>query len=121
MFRSNSFVATADRIERQNRDSPDAVRSGFERAFRAGARSIPAGMLGELFSYLFDRYEAGEVTRQAFGDMLDLLAMEYDDQNDPLHSNDWRTLAELVDEYAADMDMKLVQYIMERVLSHRAL
>lgn len=121
MFRSSSFVAQAERLERRHRDDPVALRAGLEEIFRAGLRGIPPTMVAELFAYLFEQYEQGTADRQRLGDVLDLMAMDYDDAADPLAVEDWSVLADLVNEFAGELDMSLVQYIMERVLEHKAL
>ncbi len=53
--------------------------------------------------------------------MVDLFWMQYDDEADPLSREDWSVLRDLIDEHAQELELSLVQYVMERVVSHKAL
>lgn len=79
-------------------------------------------MADDLFGEVEERLAADhERFAQTLADIVDLLWMQYDDAADPLETEEWRLLRDLVDQYAAELDMPLIEYVMTRVVDHRAL
>ena len=76
---------------------------------------MPQELGQELFSHCYARWEEGS-GELIFGDVLDLMQQQYDEENDPLSKEDWETIREIVSTYAVDLDMHLVTYIMQLVV-----
>lgn len=100
-------------------DDPELPR--VEELFLRHAPALPGGMAAAVFTHAVETGEATEDLPQRLADLVDLLWMQYDDEADPLRREDWVVLRDLVDENAAELDLPLVQYIMERVVSHHAI
>lgn len=120
MYRSNNFLAQCRRLSRAE---PEHRQQELENLF---LRSIPAGPRGfglEIFSWAVqsERSRDPDQLHQLLADLVDLLWMQYDDEADPLEHDDWAMLRDVVDEHAQELELTLVQYIMERVLAHKAL
>ena len=54
-------------------------------------------------------------------DTVDVLCEEYDSGNDPLGREEWAALGEITSEYAPDLDMRLVSYVMGLVVDHHGM
>jgi hypothetical protein len=123
MYRSDRFEREFHRILKEHNHDMNAPQVGTraERLFASHLRGYPSPFVSELFAYALDRVEQGTAEVSLFGVIIDLLWRDYDDQGDPLSSQDWEFLRDLVDEYAGDLDMAAIQYIMERVVSHGAI
>lgn len=78
-------------------------------------------MCAELCAGVVPRFDDRDALVQRLADLVDLLWMEYDGDADPLERQDWEVVRDVVDEYAPELEMDLVQYVMERVVEHRAL
>jgi hypothetical protein len=50
--------------------------------------------------------------------VVDLFAQDYDESADPLGDEDWRFLRDIVSDYAVDLDMDIVNYVMKLVVDH---
>lgn len=112
MFRSQAF------LKQFSSTSQDERIDCFQRFLP----TLPAGMSDDLYAGVEDRLASDpEVFEQTLAEMVDLLWMQYDDSVDPIATEEWRLLRELMDEYAVQLDMQLVEYVMERVVNHRAL
>ncbi|TVR72094.1 MAG: hypothetical protein EA427_03620 [Spirochaetaceae bacterium] len=115
MYRSSSFIKQCHRL-----DSPDRA---LEELFLRHLPRLPRGIGLELYRHATqsDRGTDRDQLHQLLADMVDLLWMEYDDEANPLTREDWEVLRDLIDEHAQELDLNLVQYVMERVVSNRAL
>lgn len=112
MFRSQAFL-------RQFASTPEDDRVAY---FRRFLPPLPEGMADDLFAGVEDRLLSDpESFEQTLADMVDMMWMQYDDTADPLATEEWQLLRDLIDQYAIDLDMQLVEYVMERVVNHRAL
>ena len=100
-------------------DDPELHQA--EALFLRHAPDLPNGMASEVFLHAVQSDRPPEELPQHLADMVDLLWMQYDDEADPLQQDDWLVLRDLVDENAVELDLALVQYIMERVVSHHAI
>jgi hypothetical protein len=78
----------------------------FEEFFLERARN--ASDLEEVFD-----------TAQLLAPVIELLGLNYDDEGDPLDSDSWSRLGGIVSDYAHELDMDLVNYVMQRVVEHR--
>lgn len=120
MFRSNRFDTDLIRLLRQHGNDIEALdfQKQADDLFSSHLRNLPAPFVGELFAHGLERIRNGEADLDLLGTFIDLLWQDYDDTSDPLSPGDWSVLRDLVDEHAVDLDMGLMHYIMERVVSH---
>ena len=121
MFRSQRFIAQEDRLRKKATVDSDDYLSELEDLFRQSATHLPAGLMSDLFMHGVQSREHPDERRQALGDLLDLVWLQYDDSADPLDERDWSTVRDVIDQYAMSLDMSLVHYVMERVMSHHAI
>ncbi len=121
MFHSQRFIAQEVRLRKKTALDSDRYFSELEQLFRNSASHLPPGFTSDLFMHGIQSRAAPDERRQTLGDLLDLVWLQYDDAADPLDENDWSTVRDVVDQYAMDLDMGLVQYVMERVMSHNAI
>jgi hypothetical protein len=121
MFHSSTFITQCRRLPETAflADNPDLHQA--EALFLRHAPNLPGGIASEVFVHAVQSDRSPEELPQYLADLVDLLWMQYDDDADPLHQDDWTFLRDLVDENAVDLDLTLVQYVMERVVSHHAL
>jgi len=106
--------------EHKGNADPQSTQAEMQRAFSAAAPPVPDAMSEEIFEYFFQRAPEGDTQAAAalLGDVADLLGAEYDEQADPLAPEDWEFMKEVVSEYAAELDMDLVNYVMKLVVAH---
>lgn len=121
MFRSQNFLTQEQHLHKtlspESEEYLPALREIMDRHLRQFPESMVSDILDNALAVSADTERA--VTRIA--DTIDLLWMQYDDQNDPFTSEDWQYIRDVVDAYAVELDMPLIQYIMERVVAHNAL
>lgn len=94
----------------------------LEKQFRSALsrQQLPDALLDELFEWSWETAVRGN--RPDFmGDIADLFAMQYDDNADPLKTEDWQNVSELAGEYDSDLDIQLLEYIMMQVVEHHGL
>jgi len=78
-------------------------------------------LFDELGSTLLEG-DAGPFGHARFlGDVVDVIHESYDDENDPLDSSFWAVVGAVVDDFALELDMEFVTYVMKRALDHHAL
>ncbi len=116
MYRSASFARTLSQLKKTT-SGPEALEAAAREAFEAACTPLPVPMRDELFAYAWDLMVSGERDEEVLGTLVDLVWEDYDDRNDPLESDDWLFLGDLIDAYAADMDVPRIQYIMERIVA----
>jgi hypothetical protein len=111
---------TSDRFQKEFRklrksESAEDLSSELERRFLRYLPGVPKELGQELFSHCYSRWEEGS-GELIFGDVLDLMQQQYDEEHDPLTEDDWETIRDIVSTYAVDLDMHLVTYIMQLVV-----
>lgn len=127
MFHSRNFLTKIRRFPTSVTGLDDQSRQALESTFFRHLPALPGSMGAEVFSHVLEEAARNPVNTDAAGfhqklaDLVDLFWMQYDDQADPLDSTDWEALRDIVDEHAQSLDLELVQYVMERVVSHNAL
>lgn len=121
MFHSRSFIAQAQKIRKHTSGDPTAFAHELEERFTKQLSHLPADAAAELFAHCLATRPDADEHMQVLGDILDLLHQQYDDDADPLLPEDWFLLREIIDQHADELDMTLIQYVMERVVSHKAL
>ena len=113
--RFNKLVARA----RKNAADHAAVLSSLESSFVACLTGISEAGSREIASaVLADAVDAPTTTAVTvrLAAVVDLFAGDYDEQLDPLLETDWDVVRDVVGEYAGEMDMDVVNYVMGMVL-----
>ncbi|MFW5695568.1 MAG: hypothetical protein ACOCYB_10400 [Alkalispirochaeta sp.] len=121
MFHSRSFIAQAHKIRKHTAGDSAAYARQLEERFVRQLSHLPEEAAAELYAHGTATRTDRDEQIQVLGDLLDLLHQQYDDETDPLLPEDWVLLREIIDQQADELDMNLIQYVMERVVSHRAL
>ena len=81
------------------------------------ALGLPEDFSSELMDYCYPGSEVDDKYFDKLADMVDIFNMEYDENVDTLEKEDWIYLKDLVNSWALDMDMDLVTYVMQLVVS----
>ncbi|MGC9313532.1 MAG: hypothetical protein ACP5IA_12660 [Sediminispirochaetaceae bacterium] len=93
--------------------------------FLQSVADVPEELLEELFQQFFieNPPEEAELNDRAeiIPDLVDLLYGSLDDRRDPFDREQWHTIGEVVSEFGIELDESLLNYIMMRVVEHRAL
>ena len=107
-------------MEKDNLSEPaQQDRNHLESLFLKSVRSIPKGMAFELFEYGWQSFLQGN--KDILPECCDVILMEYDTEAAILKTDDWSFFSDVVNEYATQLDMELVQYIMRFVVENDAL
>ncbi len=93
--------------------------------FLQSVAGVPEELLEELFQQFFleNPPEEAELNARAaiLPDLVDLLYENLDDRRDPFDREQWHTIGELVSEFGIELNESLLNYVMTRVVEHRAL
>ncbi len=126
MFISERFLARLAKLRKGHREAPrDEQITAVRDAFLGMMSGLPGDMAEEIFELVTDQInarsdESAPFIDEAryFADVADLFALQYDEKNDPIHPDDWRLIGEIVNDYAFDLDMTTVNYVMALVVDH---
>lgn len=121
MFHSQNFLAQERHLHKTYTPNTEEYFTALREIMDRHLRQFPESLVTDLLDHAVANSEDAEQLVTRIADTIDLLWMQYDDQNDPFTQNDWHFVRELVDAYAVELEMPLVQYIMERVVEHDAL
>ena len=121
MFHSRNFIAHSGRIKKRSGGDEHTYRSELQRHFVQALPMVDGEIAGDVATYCVQTRENSDELVQFMADIVDLMHQQYDDHADPFTAGDWQYLSEWVNANAGDMEMDLVQYIMERVVSHHVL
>lgn len=118
MYRSSNFLKQSRRLSRAG-----STDQALEELFQKSLPQLPRGIGLEIYAHATqgERGHDPDQLHQLLADMVDLLWMQYDDEANPLTREDWELIRDLIDEHAQDLELTLVQYVMERVVSNHAL
>ena len=129
MFTSERFLGRIAKLRKQHREATveeqvDLVRG----AFTSMLAGLPGGMAEDVYESISEklqgRMEPDAVYLDAakyLSDVADLFALQYDDKADPIVAEDWGLIGEIVNDFALDLEMELVNYVMSRVVDHHGL
>lgn len=125
MFASERFRRRMSRVRKEFRlAQEDEIRGETAHAFDLVLSHLPEDLRVDLFAYLMDRYPQRKGAypglleyAEYLGDVVDLFNQDYDEQSDPLFREDWDYVRDTVSDYAPDLDMGLVNYIMQLVVA----
>jgi hypothetical protein len=126
MYYSERFLGRVAKLRKEHREAPESEQVELVReAFTGLIRSIPQRMVEEVFDQFTERLLSRAEDDRIFidraeylADVADLLAGQYDTEHDPLHPEDWRLVSEIVNDYAMDLEMNQLSYIMQLVVEH---
>jgi hypothetical protein len=128
MFYSDRFLKRLARLRKEHREAPEEEQVELVReAFTGLVRGAPDAMVAEIYEQFAERIvntaDDGRIfidRAEYLADIADVLAGQYDGEHDPLSEEDFRLLGEIVNDYALDLDMGQVNYIMQLVVEHHA-
>ncbi len=96
----------------------------YSPAYEQDVRALFLRLLGgdkqigrELFDHVLKEGRIGEEEILRLGDMVDLFTQDYDRNISSLGPEDWEFIKDLVNAWAAEMDLELVTSIMQEVLN----
>ena len=126
MFVSQRFLGRLAKLRKAHREDPlDEQMRLVHDAFCGMLTGFPEQMVEEVFELVTDRIiersdDAAIFVDEAryLADVADLLTAQYDEENDPLHPDDWELVGDIVNDYALDLDMDTVNYVMKLVVDH---
>ena len=107
MYRSQQFY------NQLKKSTPETRK---EELFRKAVSHVPTALASELFEAISREITVGNRPDTLYGDVIDLLHQDYDERDDPLTPGDWDLLRDLINDYALELELSLVQYVMERVV-----
>ncbi len=89
-------------------------------------RHLPTGLVEELLDHFTLNLAEGPADSafdrcEKLADVIDALHEEYDSESDPLNVEDWTAIGDTISEYAPNVDMGFLTYIMKLAVDHRAL
>lgn len=128
MYYSEKFLKRLARLRKDYRDAPEEEQLELVReAFTSLVHSVPGAMVTELYEQFSARLRANPADDRIFidraeylADVADILAGQYDTEHDPLGEEEWRLIGEITSDYALDLDMGQLNYIMQLVVEHHA-
>lgn len=126
MFVSERFLARLAKLRKTHREAPREEQQELVRsAFLGMLNGLPGSMGEEIYELIVERIDQRSDGSTPFvdeakylADVADLFALQYDDENDPIHQEDWQLIGEIVNDYALDLDMPTVNYVMALVVDH---
>ncbi|MFP4377828.1 MAG: hypothetical protein ACLFP4_12365 [Spirochaetales bacterium] len=126
MFSSDRFLKRLAKLRKEQRDAPREEQVELTRELFLGfMRSLPPQMADEVFDSFNDRIveRMGEDelyfdAARYLADVADLFAEQYDTEHDPLVRDDWVMVGEIVNDFALDLEMETVNYVMRLVVEH---
>ncbi len=129
MYPSQPYVKQLRRIAKEATAlSPQEAEGRLREAFGRGLSGIPVELAEELFDFYLDRITA-DGSEAVYPDLvdsfmhtaavIDLFGRSYDDEADPLAADEWQFLAETVPDFAPDMDMQTLQYVMGHLVQRK--
>jgi len=127
MFQSSAFQKQLRKIDSSAADKDeDRIVEEVRSAFEHSLSFLPGPMQAELFDFFSRKYRADAASYTVddalfLGEVIDLFTGEYDEEKDPLDSEDWDFVKDSIDENALELDMQLVNYVMKLVVDKGAL
>lgn len=126
MYPSDRFLSRIARIRKTGRGKSaeaqiESIRTTFLDATRVVPERLAQAVFDEFGSTLMEGDGETVFDRcQVMGDLVDVLHCQYDEENDPLDTGQWALISSVVSEFALDMEMGFVSYIMSHALDHHA-
>jgi len=97
----------------------------LQETFLKSVSGVPAALLEELFQQFFTQDPPTEkelpVRAEILPDLIDLLYENLDERKEVFTREQWHFIGEVVSEFAMELDESILNYVMMRVVEHRAL
>jgi hypothetical protein len=97
----------------------------LQETFLKSVSGVPAALLEELFQQFFIQDPPTEkelpVRAEILPDLIDLLYENLDERKEVFTREQWHFIGEVVSEFAMELDESILNYVMMRVVEHRAL
>jgi len=77
----------------------------------------PEELTLELMDYCCPGETFEDELQERMGDIVDLFRLDLDENSSRLTQSDWEYLKDLVNSWAMDMDMDVVTYVMQHIVS----
>ncbi len=128
MFPSEQFLRTMAKLRKTHRTEPLAdqiqmVRSAFYHALR----HLPQPMVDDIAECFVSRLGVTADPEMSvfdscreLADIIDIFWESYDEEHDPIGQDSWAAISEITSDYALELDMKLVTYVMKLAVDHHA-
>ncbi|MEE8440167.1 MAG: hypothetical protein V3S41_00475 [Spirochaetia bacterium] len=126
MYSSERFLARISKFRKTNRSEPVEKQMEMIRlSFTDMNRHLPTGLVEELLDrFTLNLTEGPEDSAfdrcEKLADVVDVLHEEYDSESDPLNAQDWTAIGDTISEYARNVDMGFLTYIMKLAVDHHA-
>jgi hypothetical protein len=129
MFASERFLSRLAKLRKEYRESPtDELVELVRSAFTSMLTGLPDSMPDDIYESVSERIIARGDQSESYldqatylSDVADLFALQYDEKTDPLHRDDWELIGQIVNDYALDLDMETVNYVMRLVVDHHGI
>lgn len=128
MYPSEQFLRTMAKLRKTHRTEPVADQiEMIQSAFYHALSHLPQGMVEDIAEYFISRLRAADDSGHSvfdscrdLADVIDIFWEAYDEEHDPIGHDDWSQISEITSDYALDLDMKLVSYVMKLAVDHHA-
>jgi hypothetical protein len=125
MYVSDKYHKHVRKIRSNSKDKPEERLLGeIREVYLANLNNLPVNMRHDLFNSFVQMYYESENQRQDIfvfaehlGGVIDLFNREYDDANTTMSDREWIVVRDLTDEFADDLDLETLTYVMNELLS----
>jgi hypothetical protein len=121
---AEKFYRNLDKLANRHGGSGlDVTVEMVREAFDSAMGKVPAELTESLYLQFLDGFNRSGKPESEFiasayrlGPYIDLFWMEYDEKQNPLPEEDWPALTELVNDSAGELDLKLLTYVMGKIV-----
>lgn len=119
MHKKDKFFTDADR----RKPSPDngfSEREGIKKTFLSHLPVLPDEMVNDIFGYFYSAYGENPAEKlrmqEKLGALVCLFSMDFTEEDDCLSLDEWKTISQITDDFALELDDTLLMYIMSRAV-----
>ena len=125
MYVSDRYHKHVRKIRRNSKDKPkERLLAEVRDVYLAYLDNLPMNMRHDLFNFFVETYYRTKNKHQDIfefaehlGGLIDLFNREYDDPNATMSDREWIAVRNLTDEFADDLDIETLTYVMNQLLS----
>jgi hypothetical protein len=125
MYISDRYLKQVRKIRRNSQDkSEERLLAEIREAFLVQFNQLPANMRHDLFNAFVEIYFDSDTRfRDVFefaehlGALIDLYNREFDDPNRKMTDQEWMVVKNLTDDFAEELDIETLTYVMNQLLS----
>ncbi len=125
MYVSDRYLKKVRKIRQNSQGKPDErILAEIREAFLVQFGHLPVNMRHDLFNAFVELYYGGESPyRDVFefsehlSAVVDLYNREFDDPNAKMSEREWISVKNLTDEFAEELDIDTLTYVMNQLLS----